>query len=190
MRELIRHILREHTQKLTEAKRFVTYEMNDDSFARVFHLFLNELKVNEGFSHSKMKYAFNRTIRMWTLKPPEIISKNVLDYFIINHPNINPFKVNHRPRNKYGIDLIFEHTTPISTLLKQLEQSETLEQVKSAMNNYSGLCIISKEEDKCLERGGYSRKRPQGWRQAYDSCGIEVMDENQYNTYKQEKLNP
>lgn len=189
MRDQIRNIIREHTRKISEAKRFVTYEMNDESFARVFFLFLQELKQNEGFSHSKMKKSFELTIRMWTEKPPKIISKKVIDHFIENYPNLNPFTAKYRPRNKYGIDIIFEHTTPVNNFVKKLLQSETLEQVKSAMQEYSGMCIITLDEDRCLFRSGLSRQRPQGWKQAYQSCGIEIMDENQYKNYRQEKLN-
>ena len=189
MRELIRNILHQHTKPLKEAKRFVTYEMNDDSFARVFFLFLNELKENQGFSHSKMKKAFELSLRMWTEKPPKIISKKVLDHFIENYPNINPFTAKYRPRNKYGIDLIFEHTTPVNNFVKKLLKSESLEDVKTAMREYSGMAIITLDEDRCLFKSGLSRQRPQGWEHAYTSCGIEIMDENQFNTYKQQKLN-
>lgn len=189
MRKLIKKVIREHTKEIGEAKRFSKYEMNEESFARVFFLFLTELKQNEGFSHSKMKKSFELTIRMWTEKPPKLISKKVLDHFIENYPNINPYKANYRPRNKYGIDTIFEHTTPVNNFVKQLLESETLEEVKSAMNNYTGLSIITLEEDRCLFNSGLSRNRPQGWRQAYESCNIEIMDENEFNNYKLQKLN-
>jgi hypothetical protein len=189
MRELIRQILHEHTKTLKEAKRFVTYEMNDDSFARVFHLFLTELKENEGFSHSKMKKAFELSIRMWTEKPPKIISKKVLDHFIEKYPNVNPFTAKYRPRNKYGIDLIFEHTTPVNNFVKKLLQSKNIDDVKNAMREYSGMAIITLDEDRCLHRSGLSRQRPQGWQQAYLSCGIEIMDENQFKEYKNNVLN-
>lgn len=189
MKGLIKTVLKEYVYQINEAKRFVTYEMNDESFARVFFLFLQELKENEGFSYSKMKKSFELAIRMWTEKPPKLISKKVIDHFIANHPGVNPFTAKYRPRNKWGVEVIFEHTTPVNNFVRNLLQSENLEQVKQVMNEYSGMSIITLEEDKCLFRSGLSRQRPQGWRQAYESCGIEIMDENQYNNYKQKKVN-
>ena len=189
MKQLIRHILREHRSEMIEAKRFANYDMNEESFARLFHFFLTELKQNVGFSHSKMKKSFELTIRMWTEKPPKIISKKVLDHFIENYQNINPFTAKYRPRNKYGIDLIFEHTTPVNNFVKKLLESESLDDVKNVMSEYSGMAIITLDEDRCLFRSGLSRQRPQGWEQAYASCGLEVINENEYNVYKQQKLN-
>jgi hypothetical protein len=189
MKDLIRHILREHTSEIGEQGRFKNFEVNDDSFANIFNYFLTELKNNVGFSHSRMKKAFTLAIREWSRRPPKIASKKVIDHFIENHPNVNPFKINHRPRNKYGIDVIFEHTTPVNNFVKQLLSSKNIDEIKTAMRNYTGMCIISLEEDRCLFRSGLSRQRPQGWEHAYASCGIEIIDESDYETYKQQKLN-
>jgi hypothetical protein len=189
MKDLIRHILREHTREIKEQSKFKNYDINDESFANLFNYFLIELKNNVGYSHSKMKKGFMLTVRAWSGKPPKIISKKVLDHFIENHPNVNPFKANHRPRNKYGIDVIFEHTTPVNNFMKQLISSKNLEEIKNVMRNYSGLCIISLDEDRCLFTSGLSRQRPEGWEQAYASCGIEVMTEAEYDVYKTQKLN-
>ena len=68
-------------------------------------------------------------------------------------------------------------------------ESESLDDVKNVMSEYSGMAIITLDEDRCLFRSGLSRQRPQGWEQAYASCGIEVINENEYNVYKQQKLN-
>jgi hypothetical protein len=167
-----------------KTKKFLNYEMNEESFARIFYSFLNELKENDGFSHSKMKKSFELTIRMWTEKPPKIISKKVIDHLIENHPNVNPFTANYRPRNRYGVELIFEHTTPVNNFIKKIIKSKNLEDVKNTMKEYSGMCIITSDEDKCLFSGGLSRQRPQGWEHAYTSCGIEIMNEIEYNNYK------
>lgn len=186
MKELIRKILKEN---INEARRYSSYEMNDESFARVFEFFLNELKNNTGLSKAKMRKSLILTIRMWTEKPSNLISKKVLDHFIENYPNLNPYKVSFRPRNKFGIDVIFEHTTPVNIFVTQLFEAKSLDEIKLAMSNYSGLSIITLDEDRCLHSKGYSKSRPQGWRQAYLDCDIDVMDENQFNLYKQQKLN-
>jgi hypothetical protein len=70
-----------------------------------------------------------------------------------------------------------------------LANSKTLEEVKQAMKEYSGVCLLTREEDDCLNTKGYRQKRPQGWKLAYESCNIQVMDESQFNDYKQQKLN-
>ena len=189
MKDLIRHTLREHTKEIGEQGRFKNFDVNDESFAKIFNYFLTELKDNVGFSHSRMKKAFTLAIREWSRRPPKIASKKVIDHFIENNPKVNPFKVNHRPRNKYGIDVIFEHTTPVNNFVKQLVSSKNLDEIKTAMRNYTGMAIITLDEDRCLFRSGLSRQRPQGWEQAYDSCGIEVMTEDEYNVYKTQKLN-
>jgi hypothetical protein len=189
MRQLIKSILREHTKEVMEQGRFANSDINDESFANLFNYFLTELPNNTGFSHSRMKKAFVLAIREWSRRPPKIISKKVIDHIIEHYPSVNPFRVNHRPRNKYGIDVIFEHTTPVNNFVKLLVSSKNLEDIKNAMNNYSGMCIITKEEDKCLHNSGFSRQRPQGWIHAYTSCDIQIMDESQYNIYKEQKLN-
>jgi hypothetical protein len=189
MKDLIKKILVEYSQEVTETQRFKDYNMNDESFARLFHFFLQELKVNTGFSKSKMLKGFERSIRHWSEKPPQIISKKVLDHFISNHPNQNPFKVTFRPRDKFGIPVIFEHTTPINLFVKKLSETQTLDDVRRIMNEFSGLSIITLEEDLCLRLKGHSRKRPEGWKQSYEECGIEVMTEDEFNEYKQEVLN-
>lgn len=187
MRDLIKRIVRESTQEMKEARRYPTYEMNEDSFARVFEFFLNELKNNTGFSHAKMRKSLILTIRMWTEKPPQLISKTVLDHFIDNHPNINPYKVSFRPRGKFGIDVIFEHTTPVNLFVVNLFKSKNIEDIKRVMSEYSGMSIITREEDLCLHSKGFSKNRPQGWELAYAECDIEVMTEDEFNIYKNQK---
>jgi hypothetical protein len=67
--------------------------------------------------------------------------------------------------------------------------TETLEGIKEAMNEYSGMSIITLEEDRCLHSKGFSRNRPDGWMVAYAACDIVIMNESEYNNYKSEKLN-
>jgi hypothetical protein len=189
MRNLIKKVILEYTEEVKEAQRFKNYDINDESFARLFHYFLTELKENTGFSRARMLHSFDRTIRNWSERPPQIISKSVIDHFITNHPTKNPFKVRFRPRDKFGIPVIFEHTTPVNVFVKSLLQTNTLEEVRQVMNEYSGMSIITVEEDLCLLSKGYSRNRPQGWQQSYNECGIEIMNEAEYEQYKQQVQN-
>ena len=190
MRNLIQKIILEYTEEVKESKRYTNYDMNDESFARVFQFFMAELKLNTGFSRAKMLHSFGRTIRNWTDKPPKIISKRVLDHFIVNYPDLNPFKANYRPRNRYGINVIVEHTTPVNEFIFKLSKTENLEEIKRVMGEYTGISIITFEEDQCLSERGFSRSRPQGWEHAYNQCNIEVMDEQEYNRYRNELFNP
>ena len=73
--------------------------------------------------------------------------------------------------------------------IKELLKCKSLDDVVRVMNEYTGVCLITREEDDCLNSKGLTSKRPDGWVIAYNSCGIEVMDESQFNTYKQQKLN-
>ena len=182
-------VVKKYVKNIKEEKRYVNYDMNDESFARLFQFFLIELKNNTGFSKSKMRRALTLTIRKWTEKPPQMISKTVLDHFILNYPNVNPYDARFRPRNRWGIDVIFEHTTPVNLFVTDLFKSKDINDIRRVMNEYSGMSIITKDEDVCLHNRGFSRVRPQGWRQSYTECSIDVMDENQFNIYKQEKLN-
>ena len=164
MKQLIRHILREHVDELSEAK-FSNYEVSDEPYANIFFIFINEYNKSKSFQKSNLKRAFQYAIREYTNKPHKLISKKVADHFISNF------------------------TTPVAFFLEALSKSKTLEEVKLAMKEYSGVCLLTREEDNCLNTKGYRQKRPQGWKLAYDSCDIQVMDENQYNSYKLEKLN-
>jgi hypothetical protein len=196
MKELIRHILREHVGEIKEVRKpkYSNYDTNDDSFANVFYLMITELKNNEGFSLSRMKKAFQYAIREWTKKSHKIISKKVAEHFIKNFPDVNPFSIVWGQRKKYGMVggksfLLFEHTTPVSVFLTSLSKVKTLEDVKNSMKEYSGICVITRDEDDCLNRSGFTSKRPDGWIQSYSTCGIEVMNESEYNLYKEKILN-
>jgi hypothetical protein len=194
MKDLIRHILREHNGELSEAK-FSNYEVSDEPYANIFYVFITEYNKSKGFEKSNLKRAFQYAIREYTNKPHKLISKKVADIFISKFPNSSPFNVRYSNRKKFGIldnnqgVLLFEHTTPVAFFLASLANSKTLEEVKQAMKEYSGVCLLTREEDDCLNTKGYRQKRPQGWKLAYESCNIQVMDESQFNAYKQQKLN-
>lgn len=194
MKELIKIILREHVDELSEA-RFSNYEVSDEPYANIFYVFITEYNKSKGFEKSNLKRAFQYAIREYTNKPHKLISNKVADYFIQKFPNSSPFHVRYSNRKKFGIldnnqgFLLFEHTTPVKVFLESLSKAKTLEDIKNAMKDYSGVCLVTRDEDNCLNTKGLRSKRPQGWKLAYESCDIQVMDENQFNTYKKQKLN-
>jgi hypothetical protein len=180
--------LRDILQQIRESNG--SFDSIDESFARIFLFFINELTINSDNPESrKIRRAFVKTIRRWTQKPVQLVSKKIIDHFIENHPKLNPFKVGFRPRNKYGIPVIFEHPIPIAMFATDIAKSKTVEEIRSVMENYVGMSIVTLDEDTCLNSSGFSRSRPQGWKFAYDSCGIEVMTEQEYEDYKKTKLN-
>ena len=56
MKQLIRHILREHTTEVMEQGRFKNFDVNDESFAKIFNYFLAELKNNIALQLIMTKY--------------------------------------------------------------------------------------------------------------------------------------
>lgn len=152
-----------------------------NTYAELFLYFLTQLNGKSGDSHKVIKKSFTRAVRDWSDTKPQVISKRVAEHFKVNHPTINPFTVNHRPRNKYGINLILEHTTPVNTIINNLMSVElTLDEVKRVMSTYTGMAIITNDEDDSLRRMGYITNRPNGWVNTYNECGIEVITEDEY----------
>jgi hypothetical protein len=152
-----------------------------NTYAEMFLYFLTELKNKDGESHKIIKKAFTRAVRDWSDNKPQFISKVVAGHFKINHPTINPFVVNHRPRNKYGLDLILEHTTPVNNIVKSLMSvNPTIDEVKQVMSTHTGMAIITRDEDDHLKKMGYTTNRPNGWMNTYNECNIEVITEEEY----------
>ena len=157
--------------------------LNDKFFADLFYNQITLLRNSDGYTNTKMKKIFCDSVREWSNTPPIYISKKVAEHFIQNHPNINPFMVNHRPRNKYGIPVILEHTTPVIELVNELLETNSIDEVFSVMNNNTPMSIISKEEHITLEKMGFEKCRPEGWVKTYKICDIDVLTENEYKKH-------
>ncbi len=71
--------------------------------------------------------------------------------------------------------LVWEHTTPLKEFIEKLKMCKNEKEVRSVMNDYSGVYWISRAEDDALRAHGYSNKRPGGWRRCYNKCGIRVI---------------
>ena len=155
---------------------------HNDTYAELFLYFLIQLKGLKGNSLKIMKKSFTRAVRDWSDTKPQVISKVVADHFKLNHPNVNPFTVNHRPRKKYGMDIILEHTTPVNVMIKNLMSIDpTIDEVRRVMLTHTGMAIISRSEDDRLRKMGYSTNRPDGWVDAYSKCNITTITEHQYS---------
>lgn len=161
--------------------KIIDTEIRNNTYAEMFLYFLTELKNKKGDSYKIMKKAFTRAVRDWSDNKPQFISKVVADHFKINHPTINPFVVNHRPRNKYGLDIILEHTTPVNNIVKSLMSvNPSVDEVKRVMSTHTGMAIITCDEDDQLKKMGYTTNRPNGWMNTYNECNIEVIKEEEY----------
>ena len=106
MKQLIRHILREHTNEIGEARKpkYSNYDVNDESFARTFFHYIQELPNNEGYSYNRVKKSLDYAIRLWTDKPHKIISKKGIE-------NLNnPFTMNTYSKFKKPTPVILSST--------------------------------------------------------------------------------
>jgi hypothetical protein len=70
--------------------------------------------------------------------------------------------------------LLGEHTTPIIEFISLLISSP-IGDIRSLLENYSPVCWVTREEDNVLNKNGFSRKRPNGWKECYESCGIKPI---------------
>jgi len=162
---------------------------DNDSFARIIHTVVKEYNnAPDEFTKVQIKWSLQTIVNCWSDKPYKLISKGIADHFINNHPKINPFKLRWKTCKKYGVVnkkryIVFEHTTPISMVMKQLFLTNTLSEVNQVLNDYSGICLITRNEDDTLYSKGYGSKRLNGWKQAYNDCDIVVMSESDYITY-------
>ena len=116
------------------------------------------------------------------------ISKTIAEHFAVNFPEVNPFILKWEYRKNYGVEgkkssIVFEHTTPIGVITKKILKMKTENEILDELNSYSGISLISRNEDNLLAKKGYRTKR-YDWVSAYSECGIEVMTESEYNDYK------
>ena len=135
----------------------------------------NSTEVNH--SRKKLKEALKDTLKKMTDWPVYLVSQSVLD--LCNEKGINPFHLLWPQRNILGkyegkSMLVWEHTTPLSQFFETLVSCNSIEEVGRAIENYSGVCWITREEDNRLNKI-FKQKRPNGWQSAYKQCGINVV---------------
>ena len=119
-----------------------------------------------------------------------MVSKKVIEKSTLTNPKINPFDLKWPDRNKLGevIEenkrpksfLVWEHTTPLNELFEKLIKTECIEEINSTLENYSGVCWITRQEDDMLTKAGYRSIRPGGWGVCYEKCGIDVIKIDNY----------
>lgn len=160
--------------------------VNDEAFSRIFWSHVIEMPHHKGFALNRILYSLRFSIRIWSDKPHTMISRKVAEHFIRSHPKSNPFGVKWTQRKKYGVMdngkslLVLEHTTPVNILSTALSKAQSLDEVKALVTSYSGVCMVTRGEDDMLTSKGYVKNRPNGWKSAYEECGIDVLDEKEY----------
>jgi hypothetical protein len=191
MKDLIRRILREHTDKV-EVKEFARYDRTQvlDILpqARVLFSLSQEFQNTENTYYKQIFLnQAQLVLREWTNRPPQYVSEKVLQRFLTLAPNINPYNIHrHGKKQLRGknvsiniSDLVWEHTTPVNYVIKKIMEADDLEQVVDALNQFTGICWVTKEEDQCLDKSGFRRERPD-WKKAYQNCNINPISKNQY----------
>jgi len=136
----------------------------------------------------KLKESAHTILRKWCdLQTPLLYSEMALQ--LIDKQDVNFFggKITEtefpflfwKDRNYCGKDekgrskLVYEHTTPISQFFIELCKTKTQGEIEEKLNDYSGVCWITREEDDILTKK-FRTKRPNGWRECYKECGIIV----------------
>lgn len=127
--------------------------------------------------YSPVKMGIRRTIQYYTEQLDWIYSEKVVELCngigvdVKTLPKYNIIKVVGGERNRPNI--IGEHTTPLNELIELLIESP-IEEVKNILMNYSPICWITREENDELNKLGYNKSRPGGWRKCYSDARINI----------------
>ena len=139
-----------------------------------------EKACNQKNPHYKnAKRALNRLLRAWTDYPANYVSENCLKMF--RKAKIDVASIDRRHtlilgRNKENKSkIVFEHSTPINDLIAVLINTNTLEEVNTALKNYSGVCWITREEDDILNKNKFKNTRNGNWAKSYEDCRIKPL---------------
>lgn len=74
---------------------------------------------------------------------------------------------------KHRPNILLEHTTPIGQLIERMVK-EPEEKWAMTLFCYSPVCWVTREENDRLNKSGFSRKRPNGWKKCYEQCSIVI----------------
>ena len=150
-------------------------------FSKIIWEFITQYKnENDDFIKKNLKGALKTTLQKMTDQPVNYVSKGVLELCATRE--IDPFSLLWPQRNLLGKDekgrslLMWEHTTPLTELFHTLVECSSYSEVLGVLESYSGVCWITRQEDDKLNSSGFRSKRPEGWRNAYAKCGIEIID--------------
>ncbi len=142
-------------------------------FKNTFISLLQDIKSCDDERIKKnLNKALRRVLQHYTELQPRMVSVKAQQY---NNDNkcLNLQVIDAFDKNK-GL-LTLEHTTPIMSFINDLlEQPEDM--WITSIENYSGCCWITKEQDEQLNKKGFKTKRKDGWKKSYELCEIILVD--------------
>ena len=144
-------------------------------------------KAEGFFLKKKLKEALKRTIYKWTDLPPQYVSTEIIKLFEENGIEENPFDLIYTDRKKLGYNengrtiMLWEHTTTNHETYQKFVACQTIEELEECMENHTGVCWITRDEDTRLNKSGFRSSRKKGWQKAYHACGIEVVSRDETN---------
>ena len=100
---------------------------------------------------------------------PILVSKKMLS-------QLNQYENNEIDTWENGI---VEHATPMKILREIIFKTETLEELKSALERHHVTVYVTKEEDIRLDKKGLKENTPENgtWKERYECSGIEIHEE-------------
>lgn len=166
----------------------------DKAFAKILW---RMLQVYKDESNLDLKKEINSSIadvlKKWSNRPHNMISQKVKIEMKKRKIPVEPWNLKWSSKYCYNLDdtgkkngrwIVFEHTTPINIFIKEdllmcKSENQTLEKLKT----YSGICLITKEEDKRLAGLGFRFKRGNDWQLCYKKAGIVIVNKNSATIY-------
>lgn len=150
------------------------------AFLPIVHLYVKQHNdETDPFIKKKLKEALKDTLKKMTDQKVTMVSEAVMN--ACQPLGIDPFELLWTKRNILGQDengkslLLWEHTTPLAEYFESLIACKSEQEVNKVVENYSGVCWLMRHEDNALNAGGFRSKRPGGWEEVYESCGIKII---------------
>jgi hypothetical protein len=158
---------------MTEKQQFT------EAFSHPVYEFVKAHNNAPSKSHlkKKLKEALKTSLQKWSDTCPSYISKDAEELAKQYKINLSTMLwPNREVCGKIGSKskLVWEHTTPLGELFDALITCNSLDDVIKILNDYSGVCWITREEDDKLNKG-HKNKRPNGWKKSYEECGIDII---------------
>lgn len=167
-----------------ELKNIDRKEWNEAYLRPIWAFVQQYQEAKQPFLRKKLKEALKRTIYKWTDLPPRFVSTEVLRLFEEQGIDKDPFTMIYPDRKTLGRDengrtiMLWEHTTTNHETYQTFVKCQSIDELKQAMDNHTGVCWITREEDNRLNKNGFRSSREGGWQKAYEQCNIKIVEKN------------
>jgi hypothetical protein len=135
-------------------------------------------KAADSYLREKLKETISHTLRKFSDRYPEKVSKRAKELADLLGIDLSDKLWTNRNicgKTDNKSNIVWEHSTPIKELAESLFKCKDMDCIRKALDEYSGVIWITREEDNELASRGYKNKRPDGWEKCYEDCGIEVL---------------